>query len=106
MNEYNQYLIAANTKNGQLIFGMFKWVDVIILGSGIITSLLLFVIFQPSQLLLTIIILLPLLVCGTLVIPIPNYHNVLCILKNIYNFYFVDDNRLRWKGWCAKDEYK
>lgn len=106
MNENNQYLIAANSKSGQLIFGMFKGVDLIILGSGISVSIILFLIFQPNNLILTILILLPLLVCGTLVIPIPNYHNVLNILKNVYNFYFVDSNQLEWKGWCAKDEYK
>ncbi len=102
----NQYLIAANSKKGQLIFSIFRKIDLIIALVGAGTTFILFLIFEPSSLSSGIIVLLPLLVCTTLVMPIPNYHNVLCVLKNIYNFYFVDKNQLVWKGWCAKDEYK
>lgn len=101
----NQYLIAANTKKGQLIFNMFRTVDLIIAGSGAAVTLILFLIIQPSSLLPGIIVLLPLMFCAFLVMPIPNYHNMLCFLTNIYNYYFVDVNELKWKGWCFKDEY-
>ena len=102
----NQYLIAANSKKAQLIFNAFRLVDLIILGIGVGISFILFLAIQPDSLLLAALVLLPGLVCTFLVLPVANYHNILCILQNIYNFYFVDKNNLRWKGWCASDEYK
>ena len=102
----NEYLIAANTKRGQLIFSVFRKIDLIIAGVGSLITIILFLVIQPESLIPAIITLLPLLVCGFLVIPVPNYHNVLCVLQNIYNFYFKDKNQLVWKGWEAKDEYK
>lgn len=102
----NEYLIAANSKRGQLIFSIFRKIDLIIAATGSALTILLFLIIQPESLVTAIITLLPLLVCAFLVIPVPNYHNVLCVLQNIYNFYFKDKNQLVWKGWEAKDEYK
>ena len=102
----NQYLIAANSKKAQLIFNAFRQVDLIILSIGVGISFILFLAIQPESLLLAALVLLPGLVCTFLVLPVANYHNILCILQNIYNFYFVDKNNLRWKGWCASDEYK
>ncbi len=102
----NQYLIAANSKRAQLIFNMFRPIDLIILGSGTVVTFILFFIFQPDTLLPAILVLLPFLICAFLVIPIPNYQNVLCVLINIYNFYFVDIREFVWKGWGAKDEFK
>lgn len=104
---YNgQYLIAANTKRGQLIFNVFRTIDLIIASCGVVGTFILFLIIQPNSLLPGIITLLPVLVCSFLVIPVPNYHNVLCVLQNIYNYCFVDRNELKWRGWCAKDEFK
>ena len=102
----NQFLIAANSKSGQLIFNVFRPLDLGIISTGSVITFVLFLIIQPSSLLPGIIVLLPILFCGFLVLPIPNYHNVLCILQNIYNFYFVDKNQLTWRGWCAKNEYR
>lgn len=102
----NQYLIAANSKKAQLIFNAFRPVDLIILGIGVGISFILFLAIQPESLLYAALVLLPGLVCTFLVLPVANYHNILCILQNIYNFYFVDKNELRWKGWCVSDEYK
>ena len=102
----NQYLIAANSKKGQLIFSIFRPIDLVIASCGAVVTFILFLIFKPEGLFVGIFVLLPFLVCAFLVMPIPNYHNVLCVLQNIYRFYFVDNNELVWKGWCAKDEYK
>ncbi len=102
----NQYLIAANTKRGQLIFNVFRPIDLGIISGGTVVTFILFLIFQPDSLFSGILVLLPFLSCAFLVMPIPNYHNVLCVLTNVYKFYFVDRNELVWKGWCAKDEYK
>lgn len=102
----NQYLIAANSKKGQLIFNVFRPIDLGIAITGAVVTFLMFLIIQPDSLLPGIIVLSPVLVCAFLVMPVPNYHNILCVLQNIYNFYFVDKNELKWKGWCVKDEYK
>jgi hypothetical protein len=102
----NQYLIAANTKRGQLIFNVFRPIDLGIISTGTAITFILFLIFQPDNLYVGVAVLLPFLICAFLVLPIPNYHNVLCILQNVWRFYFKDENELVWKGWCAKDEYK
>ncbi len=102
----NQYLIAANTKRGQLIFNVFRPIDLGIIITGTTITFILFLIFQPDNLYVGVAVLLPFLICAFLVLPIPNYHNVLCILQNVCKFYFKDENELVWKGWCAKDEYK
>lgn len=103
----NQYLIAANSKRAQLIFNMFRWIDLAILGCGTLVTLILFFIFEPASLGIGILVLLPLAVCGFLVMPVANYHNVLCILQNIYIFYFgKEKNQLVWKGWSIRDEFK
>lgn len=101
-----QYLIAANSKRGQLIFNIFRPIDLGIACIGGTITLILFLIVQPQSLLPGIITLLPLLICAFLVMPIPNYHNVLCVLQNIYKFFIKDKNELTWRGWCAKDEFK
>lgn len=102
----NQYLIAANSKRGQLIFNIFRPIDLYIaLGGGGVT-IILFFILSPSSLLTATLTLLPLAICAFLVIPIPNYHNIMCVLENIYKFYFVERQQFKWKGWCAKNEFK
>lgn len=104
---YNgQYLIAANSKRGQLIFSIFRPIDLIIAVTGATVTFILLLIIQPDSLLTGIITLTPVTICGFLVLPIQNYHNVLCILQNIYRFYFVEKNQLKWRGWCCKDEFK
>ncbi len=104
--EENQYLIAANSKRGQLIFNIFRKVDLYIAIGGTVVTIILFLIFRPDTLFLTILVLLPILVCAFLVIPVANYHNILCILQNIYRFYISEGQEFKWKGWCCKDEFK
>ena len=102
----NSYLIPANTKKGQLILGIFKPFDLILFGTGCCITLLFLIIIPMSSTAVTIIVLLPALVTGFLVVPVPNYHNIRCVLTNIYKFYFVERQQFTWKGWCVKDEYK
>lgn len=102
----NQYLIAANSKKGQLIFNIFRPVDLIIAICGCVTTIILFLVFNPGTLTGAVLTLLPLAVCAFLVIPVANYHNMLCVISNIYKFYFVEQRRYVWRGWCAKDEFK
>lgn len=105
MND-GSYLIPANSKRGQLIFNIFKPIDLWIAGVGASITTILFVIFQPGELWSGILVLLPFLICAFLVVPVPNYHNIRCVLTNIYKFYFVERQQFTWKGWCVKDEYK
>lgn len=102
----NQYLIAANSKRAQLIFNIFRPIDLGIAVSGAGVTILLFIIVQPENLWAAIGTLAPLLICTFLVLPIPNYQNVLCVLQNIYKFYFVEPQQFKWKGWRAKYEFK
>ena len=101
-----QYLIAANSKRGQLIFSIFKPIDLYIALGGSSLTIVMFLIIKPDSLWPAIGTLLPLLICAFLVIPIPNYHNMRCVLQNIYKFYFVERRTFKWRGWCAKDEFK
>ena len=101
----NQFLIPANSKKSMLIFGLFNTVDLIIFGSGLGVTLLLLAIIGPSETLDTFIVLLPALITGLLVAPIPNYHNVLCALQSIYRFY-TERRRYVWKGWCFYGQFK
>lgn len=100
------YLIAANSKRAQLIFNIFRPVDLGIALTGVGLTILLFIIIQPETIWPAIGTLAPLLICTFLVLPIANYHNVLCILQNIYKYYFVERQQFKWKGWCAKYEFK
>lgn len=100
------YLIPANSKRAQLIFNIFRPVDLGIAITGALLTIIMFIIFRPENLWVAILTLLPILTCAFLVMPIPNYHNMLCVLNNIYRFYFVESQQFKWKGWCAKDEFK
>lgn len=101
----NTYLIPANAKKSTLIFGVFNKFDLILVSSGVVATILLLLLFSPSNIGLAIICLLPLLVCGFLAVPVPNYHNILTLIKEIINFFYNRRN-YKWKGWCFKDEFK
>ena len=98
----NNYLIPANTKKSQLSFGLFNKVDLIILGIGIGISLLLLMILEISELKWALIAVSPGLVAGFLVFPIPYYHNVLTVIRNVITF-FTTRQEFVWKGWCVQD---
>ena len=97
----NDYLIPANTKKGQLIFNIFRWVDLIILLIGAIISIVLMIVFSGYDTVLFMALkLLPLGLCIALVIPIPYYHNILVFIQEAYMF-IISRRTYRWKGWCA-----
>ena len=101
----NSYLIPSNTKQGELIFGLFRPFDLILLGSGIIITVLLLLIIPLTSVLSTLIALAPGLICAALVLPIPNYHNVLVILTEVIIF-ITSRQKYIWKGWCAISDEK
>ena len=98
------YLIPANSKKSMKILGVFDLFDLIIFLSGLGVSILLLLLISPSSLWGALIDVAPALVCGFLVFPIPNYHNIKTVLVNIYEFY-TRREKFIWKGWCVKDEF-
>ena len=102
----NGYLIPANTKKSTLIMGFMRGVDAIILGVGVaITVFLLILLGNIDNIWLTLLACLPAIICGLLIVPIPNYHNTLVGLQSIFRFYNERRNYI-WKGWCVYDEFK
>ena len=90
----NGYLVPANAKRGTLIFNIFRPVDLIMfsVGAGL------------SSTLVVILSCLPVGITGLLVVPIPNYHNVLCAIQSILRFYNERRNYI-WRGWCFYGEF-
>jgi len=95
----NSYLIPANTKKGQLILGMFKPFDLMLFASGVGITLLFLLIIPMTSTAVTIIILLPALITGFLVVPVPNYHNMLTVISELIEF-LTNQRSYKWKGWC------
>ena len=99
----NSYLIPANSKKSLMIFGLFYTFDLILFGTGVGTTLLLLLILPIDQLPIAIIAITPALITGLLVFPVPNYHNILTVLIDLWNF-VTTRQKYVWKGWCVKDE--
>lgn len=97
------FLIPANSKKSLLIFGLFTPFDLILFGSGVGVTTLLLLTLPVDQLPIAILALSPALICGFLVLPIPNYHNMITILGNVIA-YFTNRQKYIWKGWCVLDE--
>ena len=102
---YNEFLVPANTKKSILIFGILRPVDAIILGTGIGISVILLLITSNMGTLPLILSCIPMLVALGLILPIPNYHNVLVVIQSILSFY-QERRNYYWKGWCVYDEFK
>ena len=98
---YNNYLIPANTKRWQLILGIFRPFDLALFGTGLFITILLLAFCPLSSTAVTILILSPAMVTGFLVMPVPNYHNILNIIIEAYQF-FTNRQTYRWKGWCYR----
>ncbi|MDD6878629.1 MAG: hypothetical protein PUD59_00140 [bacterium] len=99
----NEYLIPANANRGKLIFGFFRPIDLIVFGTGAFITLILLFVFQNSlsELSVAIGVLSPALITGFLVLPVPNQHNIMVVISNIYKFYFVERRKYIWRGWCS-----
>ncbi len=95
----NGYLIPANSKKGTLILNIFRRGDALMFGTGILVSLLLLMFFNTSNVFIVILSCMPAAITGLLVLPIPNYHNVLVVLQCIFEFY-TERQKFEWKGWC------
>lgn len=100
----NSYLVPANAKKGTLILNVFRTFDLIIFGSGVLLTLILITFIPSNDFILVLISCLPAAITGFLVIPIPNYHNVLVAIQSIYNYYFNRKSYI-WKGWCFYEKF-
>lgn len=100
----NGYLVPANAKKGTLIFNIFRPFDLIMFGTGALVSLLLLVMIDSNDSILVLISCLPVAITGLLVVPIPNYHNVLCAIQSIYRF-FIERRNYKWRGWCFYEKF-
>lgn len=96
------FLIPANSKKSMLIFGAFNANDLIILGTGLGISLLLLLLLPLENLVIALSAIAPGLICAFLVFPIPNYHNTMTVIREVYSFY-TTRQRFIWKGWCFLD---
>ncbi len=94
------YLVPANSKKQNLIFGFMLPVDLGIFGVGLAISFILLVILPITEIWAAIIALLPVLIAVFLVFPIPNFHNTRVLIMEIYSFYFVRRRKYVWRGWC------
>ena len=95
------YIIPANSKKSQLIFNVFRPIDLfgILLPGALLTVVFLFV-FPGDSISAIVIKLDPVSLALFLVMPIPFYHNVLVYLREVY-IYFSSQRRYYWRGWCA-----
>ena len=102
MNDRNMYLVPANAKKSMLYFGVFNLTDLFIFGGGVLFTFILLLTLPIEKMLFAILAITPGCICGFLVIPVPNYHNIRTIIMTAYNFY-TTRQRFVWKGWCIRD---
>lgn len=95
------YLIPANTKRGQLILGMFRPFDLILFGIGVFITVIFMAILPLTSTAVTIVVMLPAMVTGFLVVPVPYYHNILNVILELIEF-FTNQRNYKWKGWCIR----
>lgn len=103
----NGYLIPANSKKGTLILNIFRPFDITMFSIGAVVSLVSLAFINSTNTIGIIIACLPVGVTGLLVVPIPNYHNVLCAMQSIFRFVGekLKGNYI-WKGWCFYEKLK
>lgn len=98
--EENRYLIPANSKKSQLIFGYFTGFDLAVFGIGILFTGVGLFFLKTNKIAEMLLILSPAIITGFLVMPVPNYHNVMTLLSNIWKFY-TGRKKYYWRGWCV-----
>ena len=103
----NQYLIPANTKRGKYILSIFRPVDLAIFLTGVAVTFILLIVLSNTDTSswLKIVAVLPGLIATGLVVPLPNYHNVMVCIGEMISFY-TNNRNYKWRGWCAVYESK
>ncbi len=99
-------LVPANAKKSMLIAGFLRPVpDLAILLSGVAITTILLLAFDSNRFVIAVLCCIPLLISVFLVLPIPKYHNMMCLIADFYKFY-TERRIYKWKGWCLSDEFK
>ena len=99
----NEYIMPANAKKSGLILGLFNAIDLNFLGVGMTVTAALLLLFNDSGLLFMLLAVLPGIISALLVFPIPNYHNVMQFIVNVFTF-FSGRRKYEWKGWVRPNE--
>ena len=94
--------MPANSKKSRLILGFFTGPDLAVLGVGVFISAILLLIFKSADFIRLVLAVLPGAIAVLLVFPVPNYHNVMKLISNIFNYY-TGVRKYEWKGWSVKD---
>ncbi len=102
MGNGNQYLIPANSKKSLLIFGLFRPIDLIIVGVGIFITIVLLMVLPTENISVAVMCIIPGVVSAFLVLPVPNYHNMFQAIVIVYEFITLRRSYM-WKGWCYRD---
>ena len=100
----DSYLVPANAKKGTLILNLFRPIDIWIFVIGIGITLGLLLIFADYGMIALILSIIPAGIATLLVLPIPNYHNVLCAIQCVIEFY-TNSRQYEWKGWCFYEQF-
>lgn len=98
-----EFMIPNNAKRSLLILGIFNPIDAVIFSIGTGLSILLLMAVKLDSTFMVILALIPGLLGGFLVFPIPNYHNTLTILISAFKYYTKRQNYI-WKGWCYTED--
>lgn len=101
----NMNIIPANSKRSMLIFSLFKPSDLIIFGVGLTLTLIFLITISADNIGSIFLKLGPLLIGTFLILPVPNYHNIRTLIKEIY-LYYMNRRIYVWRGWCFTDEFK
>lgn len=94
-----EYLIPANSKKSLLIFGIFKKEELIMFGICLLATLGTLMLLPIDDIKMAVLALSPALIGGLLIMPVPNYHNVLTIIIAAYTF-VTSRQKYVWRGWC------
>lgn len=100
------YLVPANAKKSTLILGFLRPMpDLLILSIGVCITAIWLLSIDTSDMVATIIAVIPALIATVLIMPIPYYHNTLVAIGCVIKF-FSGRRIYYWKGWCYSDEFK
>ena len=100
----SNYLIPANSKKGKLIFNIFRGIDLTIFLLGVAITVIFFIAIRSDTLVATFIKVLPIGLGTFLVVPVANYHNVMCFIGDAIAF-FMNRRVYKWRGWCVRSEF-
>lgn len=96
----NNYIIPANSKKSQMILSIFTPTDLIIFLIGVGVTVALLLVFKTNNIGVLLGLASPALIATFLVAPVPNYHNVMTLIGNMYKF-MTGYKKYYWRGWCA-----